>query len=238
MNLVHSPIRDQEELDELRQEKLTLELELREKEQELTQLQKSLREFELVYLETLGHKYDELAAIEKEIAVLMGEIEADDEYQISTELECSQTRFQTPENLKKLYREVARLCHPDLADNEQDRLHRHQLMTAANEAYQDQSEERLLALLNAEASVAEIIRRGSGELALAVREVRILKSQLSEIADDLDRLGKSEMNKLRLRAAKAAGIGHDFLGELTSQIERQIRKSGNRLETLKAEVRA
>jgi uncharacterized protein YydD (DUF2326 family) len=238
MNLVVSSLTEQRELAAKRAELKTLEDTLAARESELARRQAAVREFELSYLEVVGQKFDELAAIEKQIAETLGQQVADEDSTISQELECGQTKFHASENLKKLYREVARLCHPDLAGNEQEREQRHKLMIAANQAYEAGAEARLQALLSAEANFAELTRQSNTALDLvqALRALAATQERLAELEAELARVKNSELYRLQQRAERAAAIGHNFLQELVSQVERQIRKSQNRLTTLQAEL--
>lgn len=229
---------EQRELNQKRAELKQLEDTLAERETELAELQSSVREFELNYLEVVGKKFDELAEIEKQIAATLGQQIADDDYTVSNELECGQTKFHAAENLKKLYREVARLCHPDLADNEQEREYRHKLMIAANQAYEAGAEDRLQELLHAESNFAEMARQSLSAVNLVqvMRALKATQERIAELEAELARVKGSELCRLKQRADRAAAIGHDFLQELVSQVERQIRKSQNRLTTLQAEL--
>lgn len=239
MDLILSPL-EQRELEAKRAELKQLEDTLAERETELAELQSSVRDFELSYMDAIGRKFDELAEIEKQIAATMGQQSADEDYTISNELECGQTKFHAAENLKKLYREVARLCHPDLAGNEQEREHRHKLMIAANQAYEAGAEDRLQALLSAESNFAEMTRQSLSavDLVQVLRAIQTTQEQIAELDAELERVKNSELYRLKLRADRAEAIGHDFLQELVSQVERQIRKSQNRLTTLQAELAA
>jgi predicted nucleic acid-binding Zn-ribbon protein len=229
---------EQRELTEKRAELQQLEDTLAARETELAVLQSSVREFELNYLEAIGKKFDELAEIEKQIAATLGQQVTDDDYTVNTELECGQTKFHAADNLKKLYREVARLCHPDLAGNEQERAYRHKLMIAANQAYEAGAEERLQALLSAESNFAELARQSLSavDLVQVMRAITTTQEQIVELDNEIKRVTNSELYRLKQRADRSAAIGHDFLQELVSQVERQIRKSQNRLTTLQAEL--
>ncbi len=229
---------EQRELKEKRAELDQLEDTLAARETELAVLQSSVREFELTYLEAIGQKFDELADIEKQIAATLGQQVTDDDYTISNELECGQTKFHAAENLKKLYREVARLCHPDLADNEQERAYRHKLMIAANQAYEAGAEDRLQSLLSSESSFAELTRQSLSaiDLVQVLRALVTTQERIVELEAELARVKNSELYRLKQRADRAAAIGHNFLQELVSQVERQIRKSQNRLTTLQADL--
>ena len=229
---------EQRELAEKRAALKQLEDTLATRETELARLQSSVREFELNYLEAIGKKFDELAEVEKQIAATLGQHITDDDYTISSELECGQTKFHAADNLKKLYREVARLCHPDLAGNEQERAYRHKLMIAANQAYETGAEDRLQALLSAESSLAELTRQSLSavDLVQVLRAITTTQEGISELEAELVRVRNSELYRLQQRADRAAALGHDFLQELVSQVERQIRKSQNRLTTLQADL--
>lgn len=237
MDLILSPP-EQRELEAKRAELQQLEDTLAARETELAVLQSSVREFELNYLDAIGKKLDELAEVEKQIAATMGQHSTDEDYTVSNELECGQTKFHAADNLKKLYREVARLCHPDLAGNEQEREYRHKLMIAANQAYEAGAEERLQALLSSESSFAELTRQSLSavDLVQVLRAITTTQEGIAELEAELERVKNSELYRLKLRGDRAAAIGHDFLQELVSQVERQIRKSQNRLTTLQAEL--
>ena len=229
---------EQREVEEKRAELKQLEDTLAACETELAVLQSSVREFELGYLDAIGKKFDDLAEIEKQIAATMGQPSADEDYTVSNELECGQTKFHAADNLKKLYREVARLCHPDLAGNEQEREYRHKLMIAANQAYEIGAEDRLQALLSSESSFAEMTRQSLSavDLVQVMRAIATTQERIGELQAEVKRVKNSELFRLQQRADRAAATGHDFLQELVSQVERQIRKSQNRLTTLQAQL--
>ena len=238
MNLVVSSLTEQCEIEARRAELKTLEDTLAERATVLALLQTNVRDFELNYLEAVGQKYDELAEIEKQIALTLGQQVADENYTVSSELECGQTKFHASENLKKLYREVARLCHPDLAGNEQEREARHKLMIAANQAYEAGAEERLQSLLSSETNFVELTRQSNSALDLVqvLRALSTTQERLTEIEAEIERVKNSELYRLKVRADQAEIVGHNFLLDLISQVERQIRKSKNRLTTLQAEL--
>ena len=238
MNLVVSSLTEQCAIEARRAELKTLEDTLAERETVLALLQTKVRDFELNYLEAVGQKYDELAEIEKQIALTLGQQIADEDYTVSNELECGQTKFHASENLKKLYREVARLCHPDLAGNEQEREARHKLMIAANQAYEAGAEERLQSLLSSETNFVELTRQSNLALDLVqvLRALGTTQERLAEIEAEIGRVKNSELYRLKVRADQAEIVGHNFLLDLINQVERQIRKSKNRLTTLQAEL--
>ena len=146
--LILSQQSEEQALKERREELSALDIVVAEREVQLAKLRGEMAAFESRYLNIVGDRYNELAEIEKEIARLQG-LESDDDYDgdslAEDEVGCGQNRFHS-DKLKKLYREVARKLHPDLASCPQERQHRHQLMVEVNRAYESGAEDRALAL--------------------------------------------------------------------------------------------
>jgi DnaJ-domain-containing protein 1 len=70
----------------------------------------------------IGIRYAELDRIEAQITEYMAYLKSSQD-------------FRPSDSLKKLYREVAKQVHPDLATDEADRARQRELMAAANQAY-------------------------------------------------------------------------------------------------------
>src|SRR5437016_5317888 len=142
--LILSNTEEQQQLARKRAELKELEARLAQLEPELATLQSQMKVFETRYLQVIGARYDELAEVEKEIARLQGLLPDEESFDgdslADDEVGCGQNRFHA-DKLKKLYREVARKFHPDLADDDSARLHCHQLMVEANRAYESGSHE-------------------------------------------------------------------------------------------------
>ena len=92
---------EDEELQRKSAELATLETELVQGELDLTTLHAELQNFDREYQQVIGTRYTELDRIEEQIAEYMAYLE-------------SSTDFTPSEDLKKLYREVAKRIHPDL----------------------------------------------------------------------------------------------------------------------------
>jgi hypothetical protein len=190
--------------------------------------------FETRYLQIIGARYDELAEIENEIAKLQGlspdEDPLDGASLADDEVGCGQNRFHA-DKLKKLYREVARKFHPDLADDEHARHHCHQLMIEANRAYETGQHETLEALLEA-GKLNEELATGSPELVWLTRRVADLKAQVVKLETELAEITSSELYRLKSRVENADALGVDLFVDLLMQVDRQIKKARNRLEAL------
>ena len=153
------------ELEKKRAELATLEARLAERELDLATLQAELHSFEGTYLRTVGSRLAELDQIEAQIAeagarnkpkdrevqqrASQARAQAEESARaVEAEQEAGKREpFMPSENLKKLYREVAKRIHPDLATDESERKRRHELMTEANRAYAEGDAARLEAIL-------------------------------------------------------------------------------------------
>jgi hypothetical protein len=233
--LVLNQLSEEQALRKRREELFELESGLAERESELANLRSALRAFEGRYLSAVGERYDELAGIEKEIAKMQG-LEIDDEEPVSLAddvVGCGQNRFHS-DKLKKIYREVARKFHPDLSSCPQERQHRHQLMVEINRAYETGAEDRLQELLEAGEGLESVEIGGSisAEMILLVRRIAEAKQRLAGVESEIEEITTSEIYKLKLRVENAGAIGVDLFADLIAQVDRQIKKARNRLESL------
>jgi len=221
------------EFEDRRSELIALRNELTSAESELESIQVALRAFEARYLKVLGERYAELEEIETRMAELAGKKDEESALDLD-EIECGQTRFHSTERLKKLYREVARHCHPDLAGNESERERRHELMVQVNRAYELGAEQRLRMLL--ETGFAGRLSDDSSELVLITAQIALIQECLNDIREKTASLTDSETCRLMRRCEKAEAGGWDLLAELLLQVERQITKSRLRLLNLEVAV--
>src|SRR5262245_40565011 len=228
---------EEQALQRRREELAALEAQIAELEPQLAKLETQMRAFESHYLSVIGNRYDELAEIEKEIAKIQGlEIDEDEDLSLADdEVGCGQNRLHSGK-LKKLYREVARKFHPDLASCDQERLHRNQLMIEVNRAYEAGAEDKLEQLLEAGTSLEGIESSGamSAEMILIVRKIAEAKEQLVALQSDVAEITGSELYKLKLRVENADAMGVDLFADLIAQVDRQITKARNRLNALQS----
>jgi DnaJ-domain-containing protein 1 len=118
-----------------------------------------LQNFEREYQQIIGTRYTELERIEIQIAEYMAYLE-------------SNRDFNPSEDIKQVYRQVAKLIHPDLTTDPQQKIVRQKLMTEANQAYEDGNIDRLREILRSWESRPEAVE-GEGIGAELIRITRI-----------------------------------------------------------------
>lgn len=244
---------EEKELIKKKAELKTLEGDLAQHELDLATLKAELHNFENIYLRIVGIRYSELDEIEAEIAEALVRLNPEDnraqeraaeartEAQESAEAtgdiqeKHKSIKFCPSENLKKLYREVAKLVHPDLATDEEDRIRRQRLMADVNRAYEDGDEERLKAILREwEDSPESVQGEGTGvELVRTLRKIARVEERLGSIEIEINQLKESDLYKLRVKVEEAEKEGRDLLAEMSEQIENQIADARKQLTEVK-----
>ena len=216
---------EEQELEKKLAELAALETALAGRELDLATNQAQLHAFEREYLRIVGSRYTEIDRLEAQIAEYMAYLE-------------SAKDFKPSDSLKKLYRQVAKLIHPDLTTDDRERLRRQNLMAEANLAYEDQDEERLKAILHSWETSPESIQ-GEGVVAKLLRTIRqIAQSQmrLKAIGEEIEALEQTDLYQLRNRVVTSQDAGNDLLAEMASQLDDQINTAKEQLKELKTKL--
>lgn len=244
---------EERELGKKQAELANLENVLAELELELATVRSELRIFEHRYNQKVGVLYAELDALEAQIAELEFSFNPDDfaaqqsakqaqEKAEESAAEANRTNslpdkqnFKPADTLKKLYREVAKLVHPDLANDEADRIRRHSIMAKVNAAYENSDEAELQNILDewkagndADAGAAIEIR-----LIRLIRKIALVEDRITAIEIELEGLRTSELFTLYTKVANAEAEGRDLLSDMASSVRVKISAAGNRLSNLK-----
>jgi hypothetical protein len=133
---------------------------------------------------------------------------------------------------KRLFRQLARLIHPDLAGDAAERERRTNLMVAANDAY-EQGDVAALERLLADWHASPEAVTGSGALAdleRTLRKIIQVEASMARIEEELAELEASAMGWLRRRVEKAAREGWDLLAHMVRELDRQISEAQLELE--------
>jgi DnaJ-domain-containing protein 1 len=213
---------EEEEVEKKRAELTALETELAQRELDLATLHAELHAFERKYQQVIGIRYAELDRIEAQITEYMAYLESSQD-------------FRPSDSLKKLYREVAKQVHPDLATDEADRARRQELMAAANQAYEDADEERLREILHKWQSSPESVKgEGIGvELIRLLRQIAQSRGRLKSIEQEVEAVEQTELHQLRKQVLAAEQVGKDLFSEMALNLDEQISTAQHKLELLK-----
>jgi len=231
---------EDEELGRKRQELASLQSELADRELYIATLRAELAAFERRYLRIVGARYAELDEINAQIAERISQrCERDQQAQsvarqaraqanesrATVEADASEPITALPsQELKSLYRQVAKTVHPDLSFDAVDRRLRQRLMAEANRAYEMGDVDRLKRILEEYDSCPEAVRgEGVGaELVRVIRKITQVRRRLTEIEDELKQLVGSELAKLKTKAEEYEKLGRNLLAEMAEQVDRQI----------------
>jgi hypothetical protein len=215
---------EDEELNRKKARLAELEAQLADRELELASFLADLVRFEKSYLQKIGRRYamlDELRAGIAEARAKRNAHRHDAREQArqarskaqesarvigeqspgasSPDDEGSSSKPIHSEMLRSLYRQAAKLLHPDLTLDAQEKEKRHRLIAELNEAYARGDEERMRAVLREwHASPESVQGDGPGaELVRVIRKIAQVEKRLKCIASELDRLHQGQLFKLK-----------------------------------------
>lgn len=258
----------QQKIDRLRAKLDGLQKSYIRAEAELAEMEASMRDFETEFNLQVGFLLEELALVEAELEAYKSRIRqtrmdqsigegyqsVEDQYEAKwnaprnkrprAKIEpMAETAPITQTRLKKLYRELARKYHPDLALNDEDRARRTAKMAAINEAYKAGSLVELQALADeaVPAEPASVIETPAAQAATKgpgseVDQVQVLRDEIDRMQRQLYRVEDAIRNfhhrplvDLALEAKLAQRDGRDLLAELAEELKRKIaRKEAER----------
>jgi hypothetical protein len=227
--------------DGLRSQVAELEAALGERRNEVARAKSALDAFEIDYRKRVGTLHEqldklELAIAEAELGELSRRVEGGSggPNQPSAARPAPPPRY-TSDAARKLFRDVAKAIHPDLARDDSTRDRRHTLMIEANRAYASGDEEQLRFILEAWERSPEAVQ-GSDPEAMRLRLVRRvaqIEEQLDMLARDLAALKESPLGKLKTMVDEAAATGKDLVRDMVGRLKRDILVATNRLDAMR-----
>jgi hypothetical protein len=239
------------ELERKRAEVAAIEGELADRELESATLQNELRAFEARYLRVVGRLYAELDELRAQVAEARShrnpqnrdlQQQASDARARATGSaeavgavsdEAALAPFTPRDDVKKLYREIAKLLHPDLTTNDHECTRRTRLMADANRAYAAGDEARLRAILDEWISSPESVH-GDGigaELVRTIRKIHQAERRIVDIETEMAALRASEVFTLFQQVAEATAHGRDLLAQMARRLNEQIASTREELIT-------
>lgn len=220
-------------------------------EEEMTELRAELEQFEAQYTMEVARFYAELDEIEAQIAEEEVKLVPDDE-EIKKRAEelrrraeesavdidgadgCTQKRRPSAE-AKKAYHNLAKIIHPDLALDAEEKEKRHQLMAKLNEAYSAGDQNRLNKLVEDFRDSPDLVRGDSvgDEIVRAIRQIWQIKNRFKELREERLKAELSELYTLRQKVQAEMLEGRNLLRQMAERTKTHIKKSQRRLENLK-----
>lgn len=241
-SLVPAPRSAEPTLDDLRAQADELGSKLGERQTELARVETDLIAFKIRYRHEVGRLHEQLDELEAAIAEAeLGEIDRRLKDQGGepppppAEPPSAAPRL-TSDAVRRLFRDVAKIIHPDLAPDATGRERRHALMIEANKAYAIGDAERLRAILQTWERRPEAVP----DTDPAAERMRLL-ARITEIEEDLAacaatfaELRESPIWKLKVMVDEAAATGKDLVADMVRRLKRDILVATNRLEALRA----
>ena len=226
---------------------------LANREEEMTELRAELEQFEANYTMEVGRLYAALDEIEAEIAEEEVKLAPDDE-EIKRKAEelrqraedsaaqtdeenwqaCTHKWNPSPE-AKKTYHKLARLIHPDLAIDAEERKRRHTLMSKLNDAYADGDQNLLNKLVEEYRDSPELVKGDTigDQLVRVIRQISQVTTRLKELRAEKLKVSLSELYILREKVRAEMLEGRNLLKQMAERTKMHILKSERRLANLR-----
>jgi len=239
--MVPSGPHPEKQLEDLHAQWIELEGRLGDRRDEVARTRADLDAFRIKYRHEVGLLHEELdrlelALAEAELGILaerLGETPESQPASPPADRIEAPPRF-TTDAIRKLFRDVAKAIHPDLAQDAVARDRRHSLMVEANRAYAVGDEEQLRAILQAWERSPEAVQ-GTDQEAMRLRLVRRIdqiEEQLEALAGDLSAMQESSLWKLKAMVDDEAAKGTDLIKDMVRRLKRDILVATNRLDAL------
>jgi hypothetical protein len=201
-----------------------------------------LRDFEKRYKPAVADRHHELEELRETIRRAWGEIrkarsgDLVDASQAEPPAEAPQQPFRPKRELQRLFRELARRIHPDLADDYDERRRRHEFMAEATRAYRLQDAVRLQWLLEHwEASPAAAPGLDAdSRLARANQRIAWLRYRITELHQSIAALHASPLADLLRQAQQARRHGRNMIAELRNQVVQELDQARQDLQRVEA----
>jgi hypothetical protein len=223
------------------------------REEEMADLRAELEQFEAQYTMEVGRLYAELDDIEAQIAEEEVRIHPDDEeirrkaddarrraeesaaQAEAEDWENCNFRWQPTIEAKKAYHKLARLIHPDLALDDEERQRRHELMSKLNEAYSAGDQKQLNELVEEYRDSPDLVAGDSigDELIRVIRQISQIKNGLTKLKEERSLAELSELYVLREKVTAEMLEGRNLLKQMASRTRTHITKAERRLSNLR-----
>jgi chromosome segregation ATPase len=250
-----------EKLERLRAELKVRQEELIEAEANRADQMADVTAFEAKVEQKIGHLLDKLNALEDELSHYnqrLNRMRNKDTFGVAVDSVEEQFRrtwekpppappkppVKTPtptdeRQVKRLYRQLARRFHPDLAADPKERAYRTEKMAAINEAYAARNLAKLAALADeAETTALPSVARAQTDAQIIEaleEELRRIDHRLRQIRFEVTNLPNRSSVQLSMEAKLAWRQGRDLLSEMAADLERKVARKTAERDFLKSQ---
>jgi hypothetical protein len=219
------------------------------READLTRLKRDLMALQSRYLDEMGGLYAQLNELDEaiaEIEIATGlrpppdpdddgdEGDGPEKDAVGAASNCTH-RGEPSVDLKRIFRQLAKSVHPDLARDGATHYRRHSLMAEANRAYAERDEDRLRLLLSKWQQQPEAFAGGDSESEQGrlQRRITALEDRLHAMDAEMTDLRTSAIWRLSVKIEDARKQGWDLFAEMGREVQRETQRATARLAKLK-----
>lgn len=243
---------EEQELNRLESEQTALEDQVATAELTLETIKVETAKFQYYYHQIVGRLFAELDSLVAQIARAEAGID-EDNLEAQAQAEAAEQQAQqsaeeagiaerqkapppeiTPE-LKQVFRQAAKLMHPDRATTDAERDRRTTLMAKVNVAYSEGNQIAIEKLMiefghDPEAIIGEDV---AARLVKTIRRIAQLRRRMTETEREIASQKAQELHELMITVIEAKELGGDPLGDLAKQILQQISERKIELELVR-----
>lgn len=138
------------------------------------------------------------------------------------------------QEIKRIYRSLAKRFHPDLTTDPQEKARREKIMAQVNQAYSEKNLAQLHQLQSKPDAEAQADERSREKVLADMRaEVRRLDGLIRELETTLRNLTNSRQVQLKLEASFARSQGRDLMRDMEQELRQEIAELEVELESIR-----
>jgi hypothetical protein len=223
------------------------------REEEMADLREELDRFEARYTMDVGRLYAEQDELDAQIAEEELKLVPDDEEIKKRVVELrrlaeesaartaeaekhASEKWEPSSEARKAYHDLARIIHPDLVLDANEKERRHGLMAELNRAYSSGDQAKLRKLLEDLRLAPEAIQGSTvgDELVRAIRQIAQMRKRFKELDEEKSKSESSELFELYQKVETENAEGRDLLKHMAERAKTHIKKTERRLENLRS----
>ena len=210
-------------------------------EAERDRLRQELRDFERRFRPAVGTRYNQLEELREQIRRAWAEVNRARAGALKAAIkeapdEILQKVFKPEDEVRQLFRSLARKIHPDLADDFEERRRRHEFMAEATRAYRTSDQRRLQWLLEHWQAAPELPRGvdSASRLVRTNQQIAWARYRLREVNAEIAEFGVSSTMHLMQEASAARSDGRNLVAEMRNQVIQELKQAEVDLERVEA----